>query len=103
MAVGRSGKREVNKLSKKTKATKHAARARSKKKRRPNPLKLPRGFKSRLSDKPLPDKVFFDLAFDHLLFELLRQSGIRDALLNAIRNAPPKRPEDDEEEGETIQ
>lgn len=90
-AVGALG--EV-KLSKKTKAEKHARRVRSGRKRkhtlRPNPLKLPTGFSS---PSPAID-AFIEMAFDQALLQLLRTSGIRDALLEAIKNAPPKKDED---------
>lgn len=83
-------------MSKKTKAAKHAARVRSHKKRRPNHisiLELPPGY----IPKGL-DKALFEMAFDQLLLHLLRKSRIRDALLNIIKQAPPKN-----EEPETIQ
>lgn len=87
-------------MSKKTKATKHATRLRSHKKKRPNrihPLVLPPGY----TPKAIDDKVLIEMVFDQALLHILKTSGIRDALLNAIKNAPPK---DEEEEGpETIQ
>lgn len=83
------------KLSKKkTKAEKNARRVRSARKRkhtlRPNPLKLPNGFSSPSS----AIDAFIDMAFDQALLHVLRTSGIRDALLEAIRNAPPKKDEE---------
>lgn len=86
-------------MSKKTKATKHITRLRSHKKKRPkriNPLVLPVGF----IPKALDDQLI-DMMFDQALLSVLRTSGIRDALFEIIKKAPPKK---DEEEGpKTIQ
>jgi hypothetical protein len=79
---------EESEMSKKTKATKHAARVRSHKKRRPNrinPLVLP----ARYVPKALDDALL-EMAFDQALLGFLRSSGIRDAILKAIKKAPPK-------------
>lgn len=80
---------------------KHAARVERNKKRkhtlRPNPLKLPHDFSPHDS---LTYNTFIDMTFDQALLQVLKASGIRDALFNAIKNAPPK---DEEENTDIIQ
>jgi len=76
-------------VSKKTNALKQAARRKPKhrkRKKRPNPAygRLPGGQQHMFP--PL-----FDFAFDMLLLEALRRSGIRDALIKALSEAAKQR------------
>ena len=77
-------------MRKKTKASKHAARARSRKKFRPNPHKN--------SAHPLRGSLnYVDLngeAFDQVLLLLLKMTGIRDALLTATLKTQASEPDD---------
>ena len=75
-------------MSKKTKAVRSGRKRKNT--LRPNPLKLPTGFSS---PSPAIDALI-DMSFDQALLHFLRTSGIRDALLEAVRNAPPKKDED---------
>lgn len=70
---------------------------RSHKKSRPNPLVLPPEY---VPKAWALDEELIEMVFDQALLYVLRTSGIRDALLNRIRNAPPKK---DEEKTDTIQ
>jgi hypothetical protein len=76
---------EESEMSKKTKATKHVARVRSHKKRRPNRINPLAGYVPKAIDDAL-----LEMAFDQALLGFLRSSGIRDTILKAIKKAPPK-------------
>ena len=88
-------------MSKKTNALKQAARRKPKHKRkkRPNPAYgwLPEG-----QPRMFPPPPLLDFAFDMVLLEALRRSGIRDALLKLIETAQ-KKPNDSVTSEETVQ
>ena len=83
-------------MSKKTKAQKHARRVNAHKRRhrKNSPFKLPMGF----TVPPMPEDVLISMALDHVILQLLRTTGISDAIRKAMLKPP-----DENNTPETIQ